>query len=279
MHRGTLLGLISLFSTASYAAPSPAPSHTCSAAEIRAARRDAEKRVKAHDPAGARDLLAALEKRCSIDTGDRDAPNLEALWYYSDRSWDSKLAGDPVECMRLLAQVSDPHDGLLEAAAAAGVAKAIEHNEQACEAAHEEARKEFEARPCPFAAGAGTTAVAAGDACLAIESGADYDTFKQALDSGKEGDAARLCPRLLRITRAGRQRLRTRDGILADTSSCCGANQLAVATSGGKLRVRVTSKVPSRDCFGGTATTAIDAIYELRGAEAHLTDDDSLLLH
>ena len=122
-----LLGLI-LFSTLSLA---ETPTRTCDAAEIRAARRDAEKRAKARDPAGARDLLAALEKRCNLDTGSRDTPNLEALWYYSDRSWDAKLAGNPVECLRLLALVSDPHDGLLDGDAAAGVAKAIEHNQQA----------------------------------------------------------------------------------------------------------------------------------------------------
>jgi hypothetical protein len=272
-----VLGLILLFSTQSFAAPSPAPSRACETAEIRAARREAEKRKKAHDPAGARDLLVALEKRCNLDTGTRDAPNLEALWYYSDRAWNAKLAGDPVECMRLLALVSDPHEGVLDGDSAAGVAKAIEHNQQACGAAHEEQRKEFEAKPCPFAAAEG--AVAAGDGCVAIEGGASYDEFKQALDSGKEGNSARLCPRLVRITRAGKQRLRTKDGILADTSSCCGVNKLAVATTGGKLRVRVMSKVPSRDCFGGTATTAIDAIYELHGADANLLDDDSLLLH
>jgi hypothetical protein len=266
--------LVLICSTSSFA---ETPSRTCDAAEIRAARRDAEKRAKARDPAGARDLLAALEKRCTVDTGTRDAPNLEALWYYSDRSWDAKLAGDPVECMRLLALVSDPHDGLLDGDAAAGVAKAIEHNEQACEKAHEEARKEFEARPCALAAGKG--AIAAGDACVAIEGGASYDAFKQALDRGKEGDASRLCPRLVVITPAGRQRLRSRGGPLADTSSCCGADKLSVAVTGGKLRIRVTSSVPSRDCFGGTATTSIDAIYEVRGAEAHATDDDSLLLH
>ena len=114
---------------------------------------------------------------------------------------------------------------------------------------------------------------------MAIESGASYETFKKALDKGKENDSARLCPKLVRITPAGKQRLRSRGGVLADTSSCCGADKLAVATTGGKLRVRVMSKVPSRDCFGGTATTAIDAIYEVRGAEANVTDDDSLLLH
>jgi hypothetical protein len=171
--------------------------------------------------------------------------------------------------------VTDPHDGLLDGDAAASVAKAIEHNEEACEKAHEEARKEFEARPCPFAAGA----MAAGDACVAIEGGASFAAFKQALDRGKEGDAARLCPRLVRITQARRQRLRSLGGPLVDTSTCCGANKLTVAATGGKLRVRVTSSAPSRDCFGGTATSSIDAIYEVRGAEAHATDDDSLLLH
>jgi hypothetical protein len=261
----------------SFAAPSTMPSRSCDAAEIRAARRDAELRTKEHDPAGARDLLVALQKRCIVSKGTHEAPNLEALWYYSDRSWDAKLAGDPVECLRLLALVSDPHDGLLDGAAVASVAEAIEHNQQACAKAHEDARKEFEARPCPFEAGDG--AIAAGAACVAIEGGADHSAFMKALERGKQGAASRLCPRLVRITRAGRQRLRSSGGPLADTSSCCGVDTMTVASTGGKVRVRVTSSLPSRECFGGTLTTQIDAIYEVRGDEARVTDDDSLLLH
>ncbi|HUJ59954.1 MAG TPA: hypothetical protein VLX92_15725 [Kofleriaceae bacterium] len=248
---------------------------SCTPAELRTARKEAGK--LAHKAARAR--LLALEKTCSPDSGNEDKPDQEAYWFWSDLALVTLQDGDPVECMRILAGPTDLHDATNQAIAGTKVGAALAYNMDRCAKAHEAAFRDFTSRPCAGAGDHPTTATP--DGCLSIEGGAGFDEFKTALEHDKQDDAAGLCPHIAfkPSGKGAKLPLHVAEGGLTSTSSCCGYDQLSFATKAGKRLVRVQSESPSRDCFGGTATTALDTIYEWTGTELKLVEDDSISLH
>ena len=231
-------------------------SHECSRAEIAAARKEAGKLA----PKPARARLEALQKVCYPSAGTEDKPNLDAYWFWSDLAFATYKDGDPVGCMRVLAGSTDPHDAVNRAIEDTKVAGALSYNWDLCAKAHDKAMSDF--KP--------TTDIA-------IEGGATYDEFKKALDADKADDAAKLCPKI--VVKGKKTALHVTEGALTSTSNCCGYNQVAIARRGNKRLVRLSSQYPSRDCFGGTATTILDTVYEWTGNELKLVEEDSVGIH
>ncbi len=91
-----------------------------------------------------------------------------------------------------------------------------------------------------------------------------------------------LCARLIVLTKKKGARATTRALSLSDTaesSICCGFDTVALGGEDGKQLVRVTSKWPSRDCYGGTATVSLDHLYELQGDKLVLVESGNVELH
>jgi len=233
-------------------------SRSCTRAEIAAARKDAGKLA----PKAARARLEALEKTCYPDRGTEDKPNQDAYWFWSDLAFAIFKDGDPVECMRVLAAPTDPHESVNRAISDSKVGGALAYNWDQCSKAHEAALHDF--KP---------------DASLSIEGGASYDERKKALDQDKQDDAMRLCPKVMVKTKGKTKALHATEGALLNTSECCGYDRISVATRGTKKLVRLQSEYPSRDCFGGTATTLLDTVYEWTGNELKLVEEDSVGIH
>lgn len=233
-------------------------SRECTHAELAAARKEAGKLA----PKAARARLEAVEKVCYPSAGTDDKPNLDAYWFWSDLAFATFKDGDPVGCMRVLAGPTDPHDSTNRAIDGSKVGGALSYNWDLCSKAHDKAMSDF--KP---------------DATLSIEGGAGYDEFKKALDQDKVDDAAKLCPKLVVKTKGKTTTLHATEGLLVSTSNCCGYNKVATAHRGGKRLVRLSSEYPSRDCFGGTATTLLDTVYEWTGNELKLVEDDSVGIH
>ena len=248
------------------------PPRNCSSAELKAARKAASKLA----PKAARARLEALEKTCDPDTGSEDKPDLEAYWFLSDLAFATLQDGDPVGCLRILAGPTDPHDATNQAVADTKVGKALAYNWDLCTKAHETALRDFTSKPC---AAGDKDAIAADGGCLMIDGGAGFDEFKKALDEDKPDDAARLCPHVVFKTKGKETPLHASGGTLLDTSSCCGYDALSMARKGGKRLLRLQSSSPARDCFGGTATTILDTIYEWTGDQLKLVEDDSVGIH
>jgi hypothetical protein len=237
-------------------------SKACSHAEISTARKEAGKLA----PKAARARLEALEKTCYVDTGSEDKPNQDAYWYWSDLAFATYKDGDPVGCMRILSGPIDPHDATNHAIADSKVGNALSYNWDLCSNAHDAKFSDFKPEPC-------------GDTCLAIEGGATHDDFQKALAQEKQDDAAHLCPRLVVKTKGKTTKLHATEGALLSTSDCCGYNKISTARRAAKRLVRLQSEMPSRDCFGGTATTLLDTTYEISGTELKLVSEDSVTVH
>ena len=270
MRTNVLLGLALVMTTRGAAADS---SRSCSNAELRAARKDASKLA----PKAARAKLQALERTCTPDPGVDGKPNQEAYWFWSDLAYATLKDGDPVECLRILAGPSDMHDETNEAVAGTKVGRALAYNWELCTKAHEAALRDFTSKPCTTAGALPATATDGG--CLMIDGGAGFDDFKKALDDDKQDDAARLCPHVVFKAKGKERRLQAAASAFTSTSNCCGYDMLSVARRGGKRLVRLESERPSRDCFGGTATTILDTIYEWTGNQLKLVEDDSIGIH
>lgn len=249
------------------------PPRSCSNAELKAARKEAGKLP----PKAARARLEALQNACDLDSGSEDKPNQEAYWFWSDLAFATLKDGDPVGCLRILAGPTDLHDATNQAIADTKVGKALAYNWDLCTKAHEAALHDFTSKPCAAASDQPATAVDGG--CLIFAGGASFDEFKKALDEDKQDDAARLCPHVAFKAKGKETPLPASGGTLTDTSSCCGYDKLSVARRGGKRLVRLQSTDPSRDCFGGTATTILDTIYEWQGNQLQLVEDDSIGIH
>ena len=249
------------------------PPRSCTGAELRAARKQASKL----SPRAARARLEALERTCDPDSGSEDKPDEEAYWFWSDLAFATLKDGDPVGCLRVLAGPTDLHDATNQRVADTKVGKALAYNWELCTKAHEAAVADFKSTPC--AAAGDRPATASDGGCLMFAGGAGFDEFKKALDDDKQDDAARLCPHVVFKARGKETALRASGGTLLDTSSCCGYDELSTARRAGKRLVRLRSTTPSRDCFGGTATTILDTIYEWQGNALKLVEDDSVGIH
>jgi len=249
------------------------PPRSCSSAELKAARKEASK----VPPKAARARLEALENTCDPDAGSEDKPNQEAYWFWSDLAFATLKDGDPVGCLRILAAPTDLHDATNQAIADTKVGQALAYNWDLCTKAHEAALRDFTSKPC---AAAGDQAASATDGgCLMISDGAGFDEFKKALDEDKQDDAARLCPHVVFKAKGKETPLPASGGSLMDTSNCCGYDEVSVAHRAGKRLVRLQSTRPARDCFGGTATTILDTIYEWQGNRLQPVEDDSVGIH
>lgn len=82
----------------------------------------------------------------------------------------------------------------------------------------------------------------------------------------REGRGGRLDKIVLAVP--ARSRLR-------ETSDCCGFDLLAVRRDRDGLRLRLRSRGPSADCFGGSARTVLEEVFLLKGTRLTLEKDNS----
>jgi hypothetical protein len=66
---------------------------------------------------------------------------------------------------------------------------------------------------------------------------------------------------------------------MRETSDCCGFDQMKVRLDEIGLHLQLRSKVPTRDCFGGTARTALEEIFLLKDTGVSLEEDKSVEIH
>jgi hypothetical protein len=258
----------------------------CTAEQVKTARADSKALFdqKAYGPAA--DRLTELMQSCFLDNADDSGtqPNLDFYWVHSDLALAQHRAGDHAGCLATLAPLTTPRPPLsiyLYDLEEEKVGKALLHNEALCRDAHEATRKDFAAAPCPFKTD-GQAAARLGDACLVLGPAGEYDAFQKALEEADEdgpGDADGLCPPVSAFTqKPGAEPVETllqpAEGPLTDTSSCCNLTEISTATRGGKRLVRVRGG--GRDCFGGTADSDTDAIYEWTGDALELVDVTSV---
>ncbi|HWS54231.1 MAG TPA: hypothetical protein VN228_08895 [Pyrinomonadaceae bacterium] len=62
---------------------------------------------------------------------------------------------------------------------------------------------------------------------------------------------------------------------LRETSDCCGFDEVRVRRDRDGLRLRLRSRTPSGDCFGGSARTLLEEIFLLKGTRLTLEKDNS----
>lgn len=116
--------------------------------------------------------------------------------------------------------------------------------------------------------------------CLLLAAGQGRFTYEdvervQALPPGE------VCPNLvlLRQSRGGRLDKITLEvpggSRLREASDCCGFDQLRVRRDRRGLHVQLRSQAPARDCFGGTARTALEEIFLLDDTRLTLGQDKS----
>lgn len=255
----------------------------CPHAEVTKGRTQAEQRMKAGDPAGAIAILKPLREKCGLYSyrevnGEREV-NLDFYWIHSDLSYAHYKAGQYPACLSTLSELTypGPPDGLaandLENQP---VGKAIAYNERLCETALIKPYARLTDRPCPDikrtdAKDRSSIALPAELSqdgrwrCLRFDGGASYEERKQALDSGKEPDAKKLCPSLVATGEHGKKVavLEIREGTLTSPSNCCLVDSISAGVVDGKPIVRLRGQ--GRDCFGGRAYYISDEIFELRG--------------
>lgn len=116
--------------------------------------------------------------------------------------------------------------------------------------------------------------------CLLLTRGKGRFGYED-VDGGQSLTPAEFCPGLvlLRQHRGGRLdkivlELPARSR-MRETSDCCGFDQVRVKRDGKGLHLQLRSESPSRDCFGGSARTALEEIFLLRGARLTLEKDKS----
>jgi hypothetical protein len=273
------------------AKPTPATRGPCTAAEIKTARAEARAMFDQKAFRASADRLEALMADCVLDdsTWNQDEsaklPNLDYYWIQSDLALALHRAGDHAGCLAITAPLTTPAPPLsiyLYDLEEEKVGKALLHNEELCRKAHEAGRSDFKAPPCPFKTD-GQAAAALGEACLVLGASGDPVEFEKALDEEVGRDTSALCPTVSAFTRKGGAEpvetlLEARDGPLTDISDCCNITEIATAVRKGARMIRVRGG--GRDCFGGTAETDLDALYEWKGDDTlEMVENASVASH
>jgi hypothetical protein len=252
----------------------------CGPAALAKLRGAAEKQMKAGNVKAARATLEDAGKRCSGATHEAES----WLWLMSDRIFAAYKDGDKAGCAKLLEAVSDSE----ELEKYPRLAKALFYNAKLCtpredgcdykldhdvpycqlslaaEYAGRSVVKGFEAKKCPVKKHEDAVVV---DDATCIELGA----FER---KGKEEDLDATCGELFLVDAKGKKtRLDVPDSWLTSTSDCCNAHKVSVKLGKDGAQILVASDGPSRDCFGGTATSDYMTVFDLKGGKLVVSED------
>jgi hypothetical protein len=223
---------------------------TCSDAEVRAVL--GQSSAPASTRLTAWEKLASTCEMASVDdaTGVISRDGVRARIDFASALLDARR---PFDCKLVLAQVTTPYPGGISSHAQGAewdedsLVSELSALDERCAVAMEHTLADFKSVAC--------TDASVGS-CFSIEG----CTVEQA-------------------TASGRTSLVASSGPLTDEAFCCGLDQVAAATRAGKRYLRVASSRIARVCDGGTAASALDAIYEVRGDHLVLVADYTIGLH
>jgi len=195
---------------------------------------------------------------------------LDADWYWlrSDLSLAYLKAGHVQDCTVLLGRLinnpASPQDVRQNLENEHRLQRALETNQQLCEAAHEARLSAYKATPCPRAVSrALSSAATTAGRCLVLLPAAEAGNCPQLVEWQHGKPVRKLSPSKTDT-----------DSPLADTSRCCSIQALRVAEENDQYRLRLLGE--GRDCYGGSAYDMIDALYLLQGDELIAEQDFSL---
>ncbi len=254
-------------------------------ADVTAARREADKQVKAGQAVAALAKLAAVNERCGakVEAGAR-------LWLLSEMAFAAHAAGNDDRCAEIISNVDDdeaaanpkPTKALLYNAGLCkpkddGCDYKLDHDEPVCkmklalEYSERNGLVGFEAPRCEVKGHAKAVKLADGT-CL------------EAGDYRKKGDDDAVCPAIYLVDAKGKRRKlgfagKGGGGWLESPSDCCYLRSIKVKSDAGKTLVLFGSEELSRDCFGGTATTDALTLFQLANGKLEMQQDFSILWH
>jgi len=258
-----------------------APKVDCSTNAKRKARGVADKAVKAKDYKLAIATLEPYASTCST-SGDEA---IETAWLVGDLAVAYELNGDYVACKAAMEPLVFPKSDVSRSGSAK-LASALQYNLDHCQKKFDAEYATLKSAPCPFAvdgsSGAATAPASllpkgATAACVALVEPVD----KPAPTKHDDDDLAPVsCPVVALVSKGAGAKLTRR--VLGkagdDETFCCGFNKISVGVKAGKTLVRVGADTWVRECHGGTATTSLDRIFELKDNALEVVVDASVVL-
>ena len=257
------------------------PKVDCTMAAKRKARGVADKAVKAKDYKLAIATLAPYAASCS-SSGDEA---IETAWLIGDLAVAYELNGDYVACKAAVEPLVFPKSDVARAGTEK-LASALQYNLDHCEKKLDDSYALLKSNACPFEIDDSTVAAAvpaslvpkgATAACVALVSPDD----KRGAAKPDDGDLPPVsCPVIALVAKGAGAKLTRR--VLGkpsdDETFCCGFNKIAVGVKAGQSLIRVGADSWVRECHGGTATTSLDKIFELKNNALSIVIDASNIL-
>lgn len=255
-----------------------APKLDCSTAAKRKARGVADKAVKAKDYKLAIATLAPYASTCS-SSGDEA---IETAWLRGDLAVAYELSGDYVACKAMMEPLVFPKSDVSRNGSDK-LTSALQYNLDQCEKKLDDEFAALRSDACPFKVDDSDGAVAAPGslvpkgataACVAFVSAEDKPAAKKPDDDDLRPVS---CPAIALVSKGPGAKLTRR--VLGkpsdDETFCCGFNRLAVGVKAGQSLIRVSADTWVRECHGGTATTSLDKIFELKNNTLSIVVDAS----
>ena len=259
----------------------PADSNVdCTMAAKRKARGVADKAVKAKDYKLAIATLAPYAATCS-SSGDEA---IETAWLIGDLAVAYELNGDYVACKAAVEPLVFPKSDVSRAGSDK-LSSALQYNLDQCQKKLDDSYAALKSNSCPFAIDDSTVAAAvpaslvpkgATAACVALVGPDD----KRAGAKPDDDLPPVSCPVIALVAKGPGAKLTRR--VLGkpsdDETFCCGFNKIAVGVKAGQSLIRVGADSWVRECHGGTATTSLDKIFELKNNALSVVVDASNVL-
>lgn len=253
----------------------------CTTTAKRKARGIADKAVKAKDYKLAIATLEPYSQSCSA-SGDEAT---ETAWLVGDLSVAYLLAADYIRCKGVLEPLIYPKSDVSRSGSDK-LTSALQFNFDQCEKKFDAQYTALKSDKCPFTidsangsalAPASLVPRGATAACVALVSSDDKPAPKKADDD----DLAPVsCPAVALVSKGagGKLTKRVLGKLDGDDTFCCGYNKIAVGIKDGQSLIRVGADTWVRECHGGTATTSLDTIYELKNNALEVIVDASNVL-